>query len=60
LAIARYRYALYASEHDHPGCKRVGVRVMPGDQLDANTTQTLGVNHAAALNLSTQFLNDRS
>ena len=42
--------------HDHShevppdGWKHTGVRVIPGDQLDANTAQTPGMNRAAAIN----------
>jgi uncharacterized RmlC-like cupin family protein len=41
--------------HDHPsipgdGWKHSGVRVIPGDSLDANTAQTPGMNRAAAIN----------
>ena len=32
--------------------KHTGVRVVPGDQLDANTAQTPGMNRAAAINLA--------
>ena len=45
-------------DHSHPeghmvppdGWKHSGVRVIPGDQLDANTAQTPGMNRAAAIN----------
>jgi uncharacterized RmlC-like cupin family protein len=42
--------------HDHShevppdGWKHTGVRVIPSDQLDANTAQTPGMNRAAAIN----------
>ncbi|MGG5811691.1 cupin domain-containing protein [Falsiroseomonas sp. CW058] len=41
--------------HDHPsipedGWKHSGVRVIPGDSLDANTAQTPGMHRAAAIN----------
>ncbi|MBR0662090.1 MULTISPECIES: cupin domain-containing protein [Neoroseomonas] len=41
--------------HDHPsipadGWKTTGVRVIPGNSLDANTAQTPGMNRAAAIN----------
>lgn len=41
--------------HDHAsipedGWKQSGVRVIPGDRLDANTAQTPGMNRAAAIN----------
>jgi uncharacterized RmlC-like cupin family protein len=40
--------------HDHTtpedGWKHSGVRVIPGDQLDANTAQTPGMHRAAAIN----------
>ena len=41
--------------HDHPsipddGWKHSGVRVIPGNSLDANTAQTPGMNRAAAIN----------
>ena len=45
-------------DHDHaptPGTvdwKLHGVNVIPGDQLDANTAQTPGMNRAAAINLA--------
>jgi uncharacterized RmlC-like cupin family protein len=32
--------------------KHAGVRVIPGDQLDANTAQTPGMNRAAAINFA--------
>ena len=34
------------------GWKHTGVRVVPGDQLDANTAQTPGMNRAAAINFA--------
>ncbi len=40
-------------EHHSPppdGWKHSGVRVIPGDSLDANTAQTPGMNRAAAIN----------
>jgi uncharacterized RmlC-like cupin family protein len=38
------------SDHDHNDAawKHDGVRVIPGNQLDANTAQTPGMNRAAA------------
>src|ERR1043165_9633372 len=42
-----------APDHDHPVDWRIqGVKVIPGDQLDANTAQTPGMNRAAAINLA--------
>ena len=45
--------------HDHPhppegpvDWKNNGVKVIPGDQLDANTAQTPGMNRRAAINLA--------
>ena len=40
--------------HDHAPVdwKLHGVKVIPGDQLDANTAQTPGMNRAAAINLA--------
>ncbi len=40
--------------HDAPadGWKHSGVRVIPGDSLDANTPQTPGMNRAAAINFA--------
>lgn len=39
--------------HDEPvDWKLHGVKVIPGDQLDANTAQTPGMNRAAAINLA--------
>ncbi len=44
--------------HDHPledtpdTWRETGVRVIPGDQLDANTAQTPGMNRAAAINFA--------
>ena len=34
------------------GWKHTGVRVVPGDQLDANTPQTPGMTRAAAIDLA--------
>ena len=43
-------------DHDHPhhthDWKHGGVRVIPGNQLDANTAQTPGMNRAAAINFA--------
>ncbi len=36
----------------HDGWKHSGVRVIPGDHLDANTAQTPGMTRAAAINLA--------
>ncbi len=43
-----------ASDHDIPedGWKHTGVKVVPGDQLDANTPQTPGMSRAAAIDLA--------
>jgi uncharacterized RmlC-like cupin family protein len=39
--------------HDEPVDWKIhGVKVIPGDQLDANTAQTPGMNRAAAINLA--------
>jgi uncharacterized RmlC-like cupin family protein len=38
------------ADHDH--WKTEGVRVIPHDQLDANTAQTPGMNRAAAINFA--------
>jgi uncharacterized RmlC-like cupin family protein len=40
------------SEHHHDDWRTSGVRVIPGDQLDANTAQTPGMNRAAAINFA--------
>jgi uncharacterized RmlC-like cupin family protein len=43
------------SDHDHSHAhdwKHTGVRVIPGDQLDAGTAQTPSMNRAAAINLA--------
>src|ERR1700757_957530 len=41
------------TEHHHkPDWKTEGVRVIRGDQLDANTAQTPGMSRAAAINLA--------
>lgn len=46
----------HAHPHEHPDpaidWKQNGVKVIPGDQLDANTAQTPGMNRAAAINLA--------
>jgi uncharacterized RmlC-like cupin family protein len=51
----------HTHDHDHPhhhphdgpiDWKEHGVKVIPGDQLDANTAQTPGMNRAAAINLA--------
>ena len=36
----------------HTDWRTTGVRVIPGDQLDANTAQTPGMNRAAAINFA--------
>ncbi|MCA0200188.1 MAG: cupin domain-containing protein [Proteobacteria bacterium] len=38
--------------HEHVDWKHNGVKVIPGDQLDANTAQTPGMNRQAAINLA--------
>ena len=40
------------SDQHHHHWKDSGVRVIPGDQLDANTAQTPGMNRAAAINFA--------
>jgi uncharacterized RmlC-like cupin family protein len=40
------------SEAPEDGWKHTGVRVIPGDSLDANTAQTPGMNRAAAINFA--------
>jgi uncharacterized RmlC-like cupin family protein len=40
------------SDHHHDDWRETGVRVIPGDQLDANTAQTPGMNRAAAINFA--------
>jgi len=44
----------HAHDHHHGPVdwKLHGVKVVPGDQLDANTAQTPGMNRAAAINLA--------
>src|SRR4051794_317742 len=37
---------------DEPAWKHDGVRVVPADQLDANTVQTPGMNRKAAINFA--------
>jgi uncharacterized RmlC-like cupin family protein len=44
--------AILAVMSDHHDWKDSGVRVIPGDQLDANTAQTPGMNRAAAINFA--------
>jgi uncharacterized RmlC-like cupin family protein len=38
--------------HDEPAWKHDGVRVVPGDNLDANTAQTPGMDRKAAINFA--------
>lgn len=38
--------------HEHARWKHDGVRVIPGNQLDANTAQTPGMDRRAAINLA--------
>ena len=39
-------------EHERVDWKLHGVKVIPGDELDPNTTQTPGMDRAAAINLA--------
>ena len=39
-------------QHDEPSWKHDGVRVIPGNQLDANTAQTPGMDRKAAINFA--------
>ena len=41
-----------STEDDAPPWKSDGVRVIPGDQLDANTAQTPGMDRKAAINFA--------
>src|SRR5215813_10603029 len=41
-----------SDEHERIDWKTHGVKVIPGDQLDANTPQTPGMNRAAAINFA--------
>jgi len=38
------------TDHTHTDWKHNGIRVIPGDSLDANTAQTPGMHRAAAIN----------
>jgi uncharacterized RmlC-like cupin family protein len=40
------------ASHDDPRWKHDGVRVVPGDRLDANTAQTPGMDRKAAINFA--------
>src|SRR5277367_1455279 len=41
-----------SDHHHHSDWRNDGVRVIPGDQLDANTASTPGMNRAAAINFA--------